>query len=132
MASPTVFLYGRFWFDSGYNFVTCCGERLDSESGIGGAVGGRRKLDGGYTPTETHKFGKEGDCRLAYVKDYTILSMLDRHGGDIRGGNHDTFVITASLTWPEALGLCRAAFPHIFARLGLTPIRLREVRVELD
>ncbi len=131
MASPTALLYGRFWFNSPYALVTCCGERLDSESGIGGAVGGRRKLDGTYS-TETRVFGKEGDCRLTYVKDCTILSMLDRHGGDIRGGNHDTFVITTSLTWPEALGLCRAAFPHIFARLGLTPIRLREVRVELD
>ena len=131
MASPTVLLYGRFWLHSAYAFVTCCGERLDSESGIGAEVGGRRKLDGSYS-TEAGRFNKEGDCRLTYMKDYTILSMLDRHGGDICGGNHDTFVITATLTWLEALGLCRAAFPHIFARLGLIPIRLREVRIELD
>jgi len=130
MADPTVLMYGRFRFGDGYGLWTCCGERLDSDGGVGAEVGGSRKLDGGYTPTETHGRGAEGDCRLTYVKGRTVLSVLDRRGGDARGGNHDTFVVAGCVTWQEALRACRAAFPHVFARLGLAPVRLREVRID--
>lgn len=122
-------MYGRWSKDDrGYHLTDCCGQRADQYGGVAAALGGPGQLDGGYCPAETYKTGNEGDRRLTYAAGCTVLSVLDR-SIDHRGGNHSTFILPGEPEYRQALSTARSAFPHVFRRLGLHPVRLREVRL---